>query len=294
MVVRKDWWERVRGRKGEAEQSKVEKATGWQIQVYDGSRSADRECNESAGTTDEEKLDFYKPRRRPTPEENMEALKESNASHGSLLGHHVRTDGEKGKAWRILGTRFGIQAPGWKMKAGHCRKQDCCLRQNCATLGIKVWCASCKRKGTTPYLKPNNHHKSGCSNRPPCKTRSKEAHDLFYHLMNMKTPDGAEGITHEDTIQLLAEDAPTWVMTCPRRHGTVRADKSAKWLMSKEAERRLTREVIDESNRSNEAHLAEILGSVHKLYGGRGPAGRGGDREGLDTERRQGKAHTTG
>ena len=139
MVVRKDWWESVRGRKGEAEKSKVEKATGWKIQAYDGHRSADRECNESAGTTDEEKLDFYKPRRRPTPEENMEALKESTAQHGSLLGHHVRTDGEKGKAWRVLGTRFNIKPPGWKMKAGHCRKQDCCLRQNCESLGIKNW-----------------------------------------------------------------------------------------------------------------------------------------------------------
>jgi len=154
MVVRKDWWESIRGKRGDAEKSKVEKACGLKTQTYDGSRSADSECNESAGTPDEEKLNYYKPRRRPTNAENQEALEESNSHSGRLLGQQVRTDGEKGKAWRKLQNKFEVEPPGWKMNGGHCRKHDCGLKQSCETMGLKTKCASCKRKGTATYLKP--------------------------------------------------------------------------------------------------------------------------------------------
>ena len=67
MLVRKDWWESIRGKKGDAEKKSMEKTYGMKTQTYNGKRAG--ECNESAGTTDEEKMTYYKPNRRPTPAE---------------------------------------------------------------------------------------------------------------------------------------------------------------------------------------------------------------------------------
>ena len=133
MLVRKDWWESIRGKKGDAEKKSIEKTYGMKTQTYNGKRAG--ECNESAGTTDEEKMTYYKPKRRPTPTEYQAALEESSQDPGRLLGQKVRTDGEKGKAWRKLQHKYEVDPPGWKMNGGHCRKHDCCLKQSCETMG---------------------------------------------------------------------------------------------------------------------------------------------------------------
>ena len=112
MLVDKSWWNNARGRNGEEAIEKLQTELVWRIEAYTGALSGDRgECNESSGTTDDEKGDFYKPRRRPGPKEEKEAL--DMATNVPWKGPPVRTEGEKGKSWRILNNKHGIRAIGW-------------------------------------------------------------------------------------------------------------------------------------------------------------------------------------